>query len=260
MSYSQNSLNCHQYNQQHMTDFDNFFKSAFTVDNVIFGFDEGDLKVLLIKRAEEPYEGKWALPGYFVYQDEDLDSAAKRVLDQLTGLKNVYLEQVNTFGAVNRHPFGRVITVAYYSLIKISDYKLHAASIASKAKWHSTSKLKDLAFDHNKILDSCFQRLKNRVRTRPVGFELLPPKFTLTELQHLYEAILETDLDKRNFRKKILSMNLLVDLGETQEGVAHRPARLYQFDKQKYEEFLAEGYVFDLSESKKKGTNQRLKV
>ncbi len=235
-----------------MTDLGNFFKSAFTVDNVIFGFDEGDLKVLLIKRGEEPYKDKWALPGYFVYSEEDLDTAAKRVLNELTGLNNVYLEQVRTFGTVGRHPLGRVITIAYYSLVKISDYMLQPASIARKAKWHSVAKARDLAFDHNEILDACFQRLKRRVRSRPVGFELLPPKFTLTELQHLYEAILETELDKRNFRKKILSMNLLVNLKEMQEGVAHRPARLYKFDRKKYEEFLAEGYIFDLSESKKK--------
>lgn len=235
-----------------MTDLNNFFKSAFTVDNVIFGFDEGDLKVLLIKRGEEPYAGKWALPGYFVYPNEDLDTAAIRVLDELTGLRNVFLEQVKTFGTVNRHPFGRVITVAYFSLIKINDYTIQAASIAQKARWHSVSETKGLAFDHNEILDSCIQRLKWLVRLRPVGFELLPPKFTLTELQHLYEAILETDLDKRNFRKKILSMDLLIDLEETQEGVAHRPAKLYKFDKEKYKQFQSEGFVFELKEGRRK--------
>lgn len=229
-----------------MTGLDKFFKSAFTVDNVIFGFDEDDLKVLVIKRGEEPFIGKWALPGYFVYEDEALDAAAERVLEELTGIKNVYLEQVNTFGAVDRHPVGRVITVAYYSVIKIRDYHLHASSIAVQAEWRSIATLEDLAFDHSQILAACFQRLKRRVRKRPIGFELLPPKFTLTELQHLYEAVLEMPLDKRNFRKKILSMNLLLDLNEMQEGVAHRPARLFQFDKKKYKEFLAEGYSFDL--------------
>jgi hypothetical protein len=240
-----------------MAELGKFFKAAFTVDNVIFGFDGGDLKVLLIKRGEAPFKDEWALPGYFVHKNETLDAAAQRVLEELTGIKNVYLEQVNTFGAVDRHPMGRVITVAYYSLIKISDYNLHTSSIAVKASWHSIAKLKKLVFDHFKILTACFQRLKGRVRERPVGFELLPPKFTLTELQHLYEAILETSLDKRNFRKKILSMNLLLDLNEIQEGVAHRPARLYQFDKNKYEQFLAEGYVFDLSESKNKVAKKR---
>ncbi|TXB68388.1 NUDIX hydrolase [Phaeodactylibacter luteus] len=235
-----------------MNEFNEYFKSAFTVDNVIFGFDEGDLKVLLIKRGEDPYRGKWGLPGYFVYPNEDLDTAAIRVLEELTGLRNVFLEQVKTFGSVNRHPFGRVITVAYFSLIKISHYTLQPSSIARKAKWHSVSEVTGLAFDHDEILKACFHRLKWLVRSRPVGFELLPPKFTLTELQHLYEAILETSLDKRNFRKKILSMDLLIDLDETQEGVAHRPARLYQFDRNRYEELLSEGFSFELKESKKK--------
>jgi len=240
-----------------MSHFDNFFKSAFTVDNVIFGFDEGDLKVLLIRRGEEPHMGKWALPGYFVYPNEDLDDAAIRVLEELTGINNVFLEQVQTFGAVNRHAFGRVITVAYFSLIKISNFAIQPASIALQAQWHSVSEVGNLAFDHDEILEACFNRLKWLVRSRPVGFELLPPKFTLTELQHLYEAILETSLDKRNFRKKILSMDLLIDLDETQEGVAHRPAKLFQFDEKRYQEFLREGFSFELKESRKKEVKQR---
>lgn len=230
-----------------MSRFDTYFKSAFTVDNVIFGFDEADLKVLLIKRMEEPHEGMWALPGYFVRPDEDLDEAANRVLRETTGLENVFLEQVRTFGAVGRHPFGRVITVAYFSLVKISDFDLRPdIKLAEEVRWHSIAELGELAFDHREILDVCFQRLKSMVRTRPVGFELLPPRFTLTDLQHLYEAILETKLDKRNFRKKILSMNLLIDLDLTQEGVAHRPARLYCFDEEKYHKFLAEGFNFEV--------------
>lgn len=235
-----------------MSEFNNFFKSAFSVDNIIFGFDEGDLKVLLIKRGAEPFKGMWALPGDLVYPNEDLDAAAARVLEELTGLRDVYLEQVNAFGAVNRHPLGRVITVAYYSLIRINKYKVTPASFAKKAQWHSISEVQELAFDHLEILVACFQRLKQQVRTRPLGFELLPPKFTLTELQHLYEAILETILDKRNFRKKILSMDLLIDLAETQEGVAHRPAKLYQFDKERYEKLKQEGLHFELKEGKRK--------
>ncbi|HKK75277.1 MAG TPA: NUDIX domain-containing protein [Saprospiraceae bacterium] len=233
-----------------MANLSNFFKSAFTVDNVIFGFDEGDLKVLLIKRGEEPYAGKWALPGYFVYPNEELDRAAIRVLEELTGIRNVYLEQVKTFGKVNRHPFGRVITIAYLSLIKISRYTIQPASIALKAKWHSVSEVKELAFDHMDILQACFNQLKKSVRSRPIGYQLLPMKFTLTQLQHLYEAILETDLDKRNFRKKILSMDLLIDLQEFQEGVAHRPAKLYQFDRKKYESFLEEGFLLEVKENR----------
>ena len=229
-----------------MSGLDRFFKSGLTVDNVIFGFDEGDLKVLLIKRNEEPFINRWGLPGYFINADEELEDAAYRVLEESTGLKNVYLEQVRTFGSVNRHPEGRVITVAYYSLVKISHYKLQPSAFAEKAQWFSLRDVGELPFDHNEILDACFARLQKQVRGRPVGFELLPPKFTLTDLQHLYEAILETKLDKRNFRKKILAMKLLVDLNEMQEGVAHRPAKLYQFDKSKYEEFVAEGFNFEL--------------
>lgn len=229
-----------------MGEVDSFFKSAFSVDNIIFGFDGGDLKVLLIQRGAEPYKEKWALPGDLVYPNEDIDSAAERILEQLTGLKGVYLEQVKAFGAVNRHPLGRVITIAYYSLIKISDYTVTPASWAQFAKWHGVHEVGNLAFDHNLILDSCLRQLKLKVRMAPIGFELLPPKFTLTELQQLYESIMGKRLDKRNFRKKILSMHFLVDLREIQEGVAHRPAKLYQFDKIIYEEFLASGYAFDL--------------
>jgi 8-oxo-dGTP diphosphatase len=225
-----------------------FFKEAITVDNVIFGFDEADLKVLLIKRGTEPYKDAWALPGDFMYPTEDLDSAANRVLKELTSLTDVYLEQVHTFGSPNRHPLGRVITVAYFSLVKIDKLKIIPSSFAQKTKWHSISKMQELAFDHNTILNACFQALKQRIRIRPIGFELLPPKFTLTELQHLYKAILEQDgiIDKRNFRKKILSMDFIVDLNESQEGVAHRPARLYAFDKEKYEKFVSEGFNFEL--------------
>lgn len=231
-----------------MSEIESFFKSAFSVDNVIFGFDGSELKVLLIQRGAAPFKGKWALPGDLVYPNEDLDTAAERVLEQLTGLRGVYLEQVKAFGAVNRHPLGRVITIAYYSLIKISDFAVTPASFAQSARWHAVSEVEELAFDHNEILSTCLRRLKHKVRTEPVGFELLPPKFTLTELQQLYDAILNLPkkLDKRNFRKKILSMNLLVELEEVQEGVAHRPAKLYQFDREKYEQFVSEGFSFDI--------------
>lgn len=227
-----------------MSEVESFFKSAFSVDNVIFGFDGGDLKVLLIQRGAAPFKGKWALPGDLVYPNENLETAAERVLEQLTGLRGVYLEQVKAFGAVNRHPLGRVITIAYYSLIKISDYTVTPASFAQSARWHSIAEVGELAFDHNEILDTCLRQLQHKVRNAPVGFELLPPKFTLTELQQLYEAILATKLDKRNFRKKILAMGLLLDLNQLQENVAHRPAKLYQFDRENYEQFVAEGFSF----------------
>jgi 8-oxo-dGTP diphosphatase len=227
-----------------MTEFDTFFKSAFSVDNVIFGFDGGELKVLLIKRSEPPFQNMWALPGDLVYPNEDIQTAASRVLDQLTGLKGVYLEQVRAFGAVDRHPLGRVITIAYYSLINPKGLVLTPASFASAASWHSCSQVGSLAFDHNLILDTCLEQLRFRVRTAPIGFELLPPKFTLTQLQLLYEAILGTKMDKRNFRKKMLALNFINDLNEMQEGVSHRPARLYKFSETKYSQFVEEGYEF----------------
>ena len=191
----------------------------------------------------------------FCKRREGLDAAADRVLEVLTGLKNVYLEQVHSFGRIDRHPEGRIITVAYFSLIKIKDYKLQSSSnfLAKRAEWHSLKDLGELAFDHNEIVNASFKMLKRRVRNQPIGFELLPPKFTLTQLQHLYEAILLSDappennkLDKRNFRKKILSMNILVDLNEMQAGVAHRPAKLYSFDKEKYRELENEGLSYEL--------------
>lgn len=232
--------------------FNAYFKSAFTVDNVIFGFDEGKLKILLIRRNEKPFNDYWALPGYFVRQDEDLDAAAQRVLREMVGLENVYLEQVHTFGAPGRHDFGRVITVAYYSLVKIADVSPRASGVAQEVTWHPVQDLAELAFDHNEIVTVALSRLKKSIRTRPIGFELLPPAFTLTDLQHLYEAIWETDLEKRNFRKKILSMKLLKDLGRSQEGVAHRPAKLYSFDEDRYQALTDEGFNFELREGKRK--------
>jgi 8-oxo-dGTP diphosphatase len=234
------------------TDFSKYFTTAFSVDNVIFGFDDADLKILLIRRGLERdtaiYQDMWALPGDLVNPDEDLDTAAYRVLAELTGLKNVYLEQVKAFGAVNRHPIGRVITVAYFSLVKISHYEVMPNSFAERAEWHTIDSARQLslAFDHTEIVESCFNALKQRIRVAPIGFELLPPKFTLTELQQLYESILERSLEKRNFRKKILAMDFVVDLKESQEGVAHRPARLYEFNPAKYEKLVAEGFHFEL--------------
>ena len=226
---------------------DQFFVSAISVDNVIFGFDGGDLKILLVKRGEEPFNGKWALPGEMAFSDEDLSTAAARILKELTGLEKVYLEQVQSFGRPDRHPVGRVITVAYFSLVKIDDFQLNPANWAQSAKWHSIAQLGELAFDHNEIVTACFEKLRRRVRVQPIGFELLPPKFTLTDLQHLYEAILDIEtIDKRNFRKKILAMNLLIDCDETQEGVAHRPAKLYRFDKERYENFVERGFSFEI--------------
>lgn len=223
-----------------------FFKSAFSVDCIVFGFDEGQLKVLLIERGAEPYLGFFALPGDLVYPNEDLDVSAKRILKELTTLEDVYLEQAKTFGSVNRHPLGRVITISYFSLIKIEDYKLGASSWAKKAAWHPVNKLPKLAFDHLDILEHSRQALEEKVRRQPIGFELLPQKFTLRQLQNLYESLLVKKLDTRNFRKKVLSTGLLESLKERQEGVAHRPANLYRFDDEAYKTLSKKGWNFDL--------------
>ena len=185
-------------------------RAALTVDCVIFGFDGGELKVLLIERALAPFKGKWALPGGFVGVDETLDEAARRELQDETGIKKVFLEQLYTFGEVDRDPRERVVSVAYYALIKLGDYRVKAATDARDAAWFAVSDPPALAFDHDSILNAALARLKAEVRYQPIGFELLPPKFTLSQLQHLYEVVLERPLDKRNFRKKILAMPLLI--------------------------------------------------
>lgn len=221
-------------------------RPALTVDCVVFGFDEGDLKVLLIERDAPPFAGSWALPGGFVKLDESLDDAARRELSEETGLTKVYLEQLYTFGDPGRDPRGRVVSVSYYALVRLSEEGLHASTDARQAAWFRVSALPPLAFDHAQVLAVGLARLKAKVRYQPVGFELLPPKFTLSELQHLYETVLERPLDKRNFRKKILAMDLLVPLAETQTGVAHRAARLYRFDAKRYELLAHRGFHFEL--------------
>ena len=208
-------------------------RAALTVDCVVFGFDDEELKVLLIERGLEPFKGKWALPGGFVRVDETVDEAARRELAEETGLQNVFLEQLYTFGTVDRDPRERVVSVAHYALAKLSDHAAKAATDAANADWFPVSKLPQLAFDHAGIVAVALARLQGKVRYQPIGFELLPPKFTLSELQHLYEAILGTTLDKRNFRKKVLGFKLLLPLKETQMNGRHRPAQLFRFDAQK---------------------------
>lgn len=221
-------------------------RAALTVDCVVFGFDETELKVLLIQRALEPFKGRWALPGGFVRVEETVDDAARRELVEETGLKNVFLEQLYTFGTVNRDPRERVVSVAHYALVKLSDHRAKAATDAANAEWFPVSKVPALAFDHADILAAALARLKGKVRYEPIGFELLPPKFTLSQLQHLYEAVLATDLDKRNFRKKVLGFGLLIPLKQTQMTGRHRPAQLFSFDAEKYEKLKKRGFNFEL--------------
>ena len=221
-------------------------RAALTVDCVVFGFDDGDLKVLLIERALSPFKGSWALPGGFVRVDETLDEAARRELQEEAGLQEVFLEQLYTFGTVDRDPRERVVSVAYYALVKMADFSTKAATDAADARWFPISKVPKLAFDHAEILAAALARLKGKVRYQPIGFELLPPKFTLSQLQHLYEVVLETELDKRNFRKKVLSFGLLVPLKETQMAGRHRPAQLFRFDTDKYEKLSKKGLFFQV--------------
>jgi 8-oxo-dGTP diphosphatase len=221
-------------------------RAALTVDCVVFGFDEGELKVLLIERGLEPFKGRWALPGGFVRLEETLDDAARRELQEEAGLGNVFLEQLYTFGAVNRDPRERVVSVAYYALVKLSEHAAEAATDAANAQWFPISKVPKLAFDHADILRVAIARLKGKVRYQPIGFELLPPKFTLSDLQHLYEVVLGTELDKRNFRKKVLSFGLLIGLKETQMTGRHRPAQLFRFEMDKYEKLTKRGFNFEL--------------
>src|ERR1051325_492554 len=221
-------------------------RAALTVDCVVFGFDDEELKVLPIGRGLEPFKGKWALPGGFVRVDESLDDAARRELEEEAGLKNVFLEQLYTFGALHRDPRERVVSVAYYALVKLAAHETKAATDAADARWFPLSKIPKLAFDHAEILGTALARLKGKVRYEPIGFELLPPKFTLSQLQHLYEAALETNLDKRNFRKKVLSYDLLIPLKEKQMTGRHRLVQLFRFDADKYEKLKKRGFNFEL--------------
>ncbi|MCC0179044.1 NUDIX hydrolase [Waterburya agarophytonicola K14] len=222
-------------------------KPSVTVDCVVFGLDDAQkLKVLLIQRGIAPYQNKWALPGGFIGLDESIATAAARELKEETGIDKVFLEQLYTFGEVDRDPRDRIITVAYYALINIGEYVVKARTDAKNAKWFSVEELPPLAFDHDRIFSVAKERLKGKLRYQPIGFELLPSKFTLTQLQRLYETVLEQKLDKRNFRSKILKMKLLVDLEEMQAGVSHRPAKLYQFDKKRYQELEQKEFNFEI--------------
>ena len=204
-------------------------RPAVTVDLVIFTIAGNDLKVLLIRRAQEPFKGRWALPGGFVEMDEPLERAAARELAEEVGVSDVYLEQLYTFGELNRDPRGRVVSVSYFALVDAGHQNIRAASDAVAAEWHSVFHSPKLAFDHKKILDYAVWRLRNKIEWTTVGYELLPKKFTLSELQRVYEIILQRPVDKRNFRKKILAQGQIRELHETRSDGAHRPARLYSF-------------------------------
>jgi 8-oxo-dGTP diphosphatase len=210
----------------------NYFQMAISVDCVIFGFDNNELKVLLIKSDLEEFNNAWSLLGDLVQMNEDPDAASYRVLKEKTGLDDVYLEQVHTFGQVNRHPAGRVITIAYYSLVNSKNHQLKLSH--NELHWHPVNEIDTMAFDHKTILFTCLEQLQSKVSEYPIVFNLLPEKFSLRELQNLYEAILGTKLDRRNFRKKFMMLNWLTDINEWEQNVAHRPGRLYRFTLNKH--------------------------
>ncbi len=223
-----------------------YARPALAVDIVVFGYQAGELFLLLIERGVEPFKGEWALPGGFVKLDETLEQAALRELSEETGVKNVYLDQLYTFGAVDRDPRGRVISVSYFALVKASRHHLRATTDAAGTKWFSISKIPSLAFDHKKIVKLALGRLQRKILYEPIGFKLLPTNFTLTELQSLYEAILGRKLDKRNFRKKILSFGVLRELKKKLENVPHRSPSLFEFDAQKYKKINKSGVDFEI--------------
>ncbi|MBR07243.1 MAG: NUDIX hydrolase [Rickettsiales bacterium] len=215
-----------------------------SIDCVIFGFTD-ELKVLLVKHADGISKGKWALPGGWITYDESLDQAANRILKLLTGVDNLFLEQLKAFGAVNRFPSKRVVTVGYYTLIRDIDYDVVAGFTASDVQWFSINEIPDLPYDHQEILDYAWNQLKLKVKQEPIGFNLLPKKFTLLQLQNLYESILQIKLDKPNFRRKMLGMKLLIDIDEKQDNVSHRAAKLYRFDEQVYQSLKEHKFVLD---------------
>jgi len=207
-----------------------FFNIAVSVDCVIFGYESKRLKVLLIKSDLKEYEGLWSLLGDLVKPTEDMEQAPYRVLAERTGLQDVYLEQVHTFGSINRHPSGRVVTTAYYSLVDSKNHKLKLTE--NELHWHSIDEIESLAFDHKIILNTCLNRLRQQIMEQPLVFNLLQEKFSLRELQDLYEAILGVELDRRNFRKRMTLKNWLVDLNQMEDDVPHRPGKLYKLKTQ----------------------------
>ncbi len=224
----------------------NLVMDNLSVDCVIFGFDDFKIKVLLIQHGRGPMKGKWALPGDYVLKSLSIDEMPIEVLRRLTGLTDVYVEQFGTYGHLDRVDYRRVITIGYYAFISPQSHALIKGEGASDVKWFDINELPSLIFDHNDILKDAIGKLKIKARTEPLGFELLNEKFTLTQLQKLYEAILGHSLDTRNFRRKILNLDTLIDLDEVDDSLPHRAPALYSFDKEKYLELKKEGYYFEI--------------
>lgn len=218
---------------------------GITIDCVIFGFNKQNLEVLLVQHAEGESIGRWGLLGGCINTEESIDHAAHRIVYELTNLEHLYLEQLKAFTDPGRVSFKRVITIGYYTLLNREDYNIKSSLRVIEAKWYKIKEVPDLIFDHNEILRFSLMQLRNRVRQAPIGFNLLPEKFTLLQLMHLYEEILGIELDKPNFRRKILHMKLLLELEEKQKAVSHRAAKLYKFDPEVYKKLTEKGFNFE---------------
>jgi len=227
---------------------ENYYKAHtkfyLAVDCIIFGFDEDGLKLLVVKRDFEPGKGQWSLVGGFLAQGENVDEAAQRILHKLTGLENIYLEQLATYGEPARDSAARVVSIAYYALISTTKFKENKSN--RNACWYPLNGLPNLIFDHNQMVAKAILRLRRKAASRPIGFELLPAQFTLPQMQALYESIYQQQIDKRNFRKKILSMNILEKLPEKDMTGSKRGAYKYKFNPSKYNELLNNGYHFEI--------------
>jgi 8-oxo-dGTP diphosphatase len=218
-----------------------------SVDAVVFGYDqEHEISILLIKRKFEPFQKFWALPGGLVKDDEALEDAVRRELKEEAGIDVNYLEQLYSFGKPDRDPRNRVVSVAYFGLVRPADYQLSAQTDAEDVAWFSIKKLPRLAFDHKAILEMAIKRLRGKLAYEPIGFELLDKKFPFSDLEKLYQILLDRELDRRNFKKKIMSYGFLEELNEIVQKKSGRPARLFQFNKKKYFELKEKGYNFDI--------------
>ncbi len=217
-----------------------------TIDAVVFGYEEGKITVLLIKRKYEPFKNKWAIPGGFIQGDESLEQAVERELYEETGIKINYLEQLYTFGQPERDPRGRIVSIAYFGLVRPDAFKLFASTDAEDAQWFSIDELPELSFDHKEILELAIKRLQSKITYEPIGFELLDKKFPFSDLEKLYSTLLGRKVDRRNFRKKIVGLNVLDELDEKVSKGSGRPANLFQFNQKRYFQLKKEGIIFEI--------------
>ncbi|KAB1155384.1 NUDIX domain-containing protein [Tenacibaculum aiptasiae] len=216
------------------------------VDAVVFGYEQKELSVLLIKRGVNPYKGSWALPGGLVLENESLEDAVQRELQEETGVTIDYLEQLYTFGTPGRDPRNRVVSVTYFALVRPNNFKISADTDADEVQWFSINELPELAFDHDKILSIALKRLQSKINYQPIGFELLKKEFPFSDLEHLYQTILNRKIDRRNFRKKILSFGILTETDKIHQPSSGRPAKLFKFNAQKYKELQKSGFHFEI--------------